>query len=111
MGIYDSFKNLGNKLLTKFGAVCYLYRRTDTGVEKYTGIAAKFNYESEAIGMNNNVIKAGDAKILCQFSVTPVETDDYIEFAGENFNIVTVSEVSPDNTSKVIYELQVRRRG
>ena len=58
---------------------------------------------------NANIIKAGDAKVICQFDVMPVENTDIIIINGERYNIVASGDTSPDNITKIIYTLQVRR--
>lgn len=108
---YQKMKMLAKTLLTKFGNVqdCLLYHQVNKTVTTYRGIGVKLNYDSEAIGSNSNIIKAGDAKVLCQFDVMPVENTDIIEIAGERFNIVSSGDTSPDNVTKILYTLQVRR--
>ena len=108
---YQKMKTLAKTLLTKFGNVqdCWLYHQVNKTVITYRGIGVKLNYDSEAIGSNSNIIKAGDAKVLCQFDVMPVENTDIIEIAGERFNIVSSGDTSPDNVTKILYTLQVRR--
>lgn len=108
---YQKMKMLAKTLLTKFGNVqnCVLYHTENKTVTQYSGICVKLNYDSEAIGSNSNIIKAGDAKVLCQFDIMPVENTDIIEIAGERFNIISSGDTSPDNVTKILYTLQVRR--
>lgn len=108
---YLKMKAVATNLLKKFGNVktCYLYRKEGNSVSVYKGLGVKSNYDSEAIGLNGNVIKAGDAKIICQFDVMPTESIDIIEIEGEKFSIVHSGDVSPDNKTKILYKLQVRK--
>ena len=109
---YQKMKALARTLLSKFGNVqdCWLYHEENKAVVTYRGIGVKLNYDSEAIGSNSNIIKAGDAKVLCQFDIMPVENTDVIEIGGERFNIVNSGDTSPDNVTKILYTLQVRRK-
>lgn len=104
-------KTLANNLLKQFGNQknCKLYHKEGDVVKEYKGVGVYLKYSSEAIGLNNNVIKAGDAKIICQFPIMPTETVDIVEMEGDKFSIVNVGLLSPDNVTKVLYTLQVRR--
>lgn len=111
---YEKLKNnVAKKLLTKFGntKTCILYHTQNRQVVTYRGIGVKLNYDSEAIGSNSNIIKAGDAKVICQFPVMPTENVDVIEIEGEKFNVIHSGDTSPDNVTKIIYTCQVRRGG
>lgn len=113
MGFEQNMKNVARKLLSKFGNVknCILYHSEGTTVTTYKGIGVKLNYSSEAIGMNANTIKAGDAKIICQFDVMPVENTDVIEIEGEKFNVLDSGDTSPSNVTKIIFTCHCRRGG
>ena len=113
---YLQMKQIAKKLLYNFGNTkrntkhCKLYHKeSDGSVTEYKGLGVYLKYNSEAIGLNNNVIKAGDAKIICQFDIIPTETIDIIEMEGEKFSIVNVGLLSPDNITKILYTLQVRK--
>lgn len=108
---YSALKKTAENLLRQFGnaKTCYLYRKERNSVSVYKGVGVKSNYDSEAIGLNGNVIKAGDAKIICQFEVMPTESIDIIEMEGEKFSIVNSGDISPDNKTKLLYKLQVRK--
>lgn len=109
---YLKMKALARNLLTKFGNVqdCWLYHQENKSTVTYRGIGVKLNYDSEAIGSNTNIIKAGDAKVICQFDVMPVENTDVIEIGGERFDVVSSGDTSPDNVTKIIFTCQVRRQ-
>lgn len=111
MNFEQNMKNVAKKLLSKFGNTksCTLYHSEGKTVTQYKGIGVKLNYDSEAIGMNSNIIKAGDAKVICQFDVMPVENTDVIEIEGEKFNVVHSGDTSPSNTTKILFTCQVRR--
>lgn len=109
---YLQMKQIARKLLSNFGNTkhCKLYHKeSDNSITEYKGLGVYLKYNSEAIGLNNNVIKAGDAKIICQFDIMPTETIDIIEMEGEKFSIVNVGLLSPDNIIKILYTLQVRK--
>lgn len=109
---YVAMQKLAASLLTKFGNVqnCYLiHKEKDKTVTRYKGLGVKLNYSSEAIGSNANIIQAGDAKVICQFDVMPVENTDVIEIEGERYNVIHSGDTSPDNITKIIFTCQVRR--
>lgn len=111
MDFEKKMKAVAKKLLSKFGNVktCYLYHTENKVVTQYQGIGVKLNYDSEAIGSNSNIIKAGDAKVICQFDIMPVENTDVIEIEGERFNVISSGDTSPSNVTKILYTCQVRR--
>lgn len=113
MGFEQNMKNVARKLLSKFGNVknCILYHAEGKNITTYNGIGVKLGYSSEAIGMNANTIKAGDAKIICQFDVMPTENTDVIEIEGEKFNVLDSGDTSPSNTIKIIFTCHCRRGG
>ena len=100
MGFEQNMKAVAKKLLTKFGNVknCILYHAEGKNITTYKGIGVKLGYSSEAIGMNANTIKAGDAKIICQFDIMPTENTDVIEIEGK------VVEKLPNTMFKVELE-------
>lgn len=113
MNFEQKMKSVARKLLSKFGniknCILYHYDKTTKAITEYRGIGVKLNYDSEAIGSNSNIIKAGDAKVICQFDVMPVENTDVIEIEGEKFNVVNSGDTSPSNITKIIFTCQVRR--
>lgn len=115
MDFYGNMKNTARKLLSKFGnttaCILYHYDKGSKTITQYKGLGVKLNYETEAIGMNSNIIKAGDAKVICQFDIMPVENTDVIEIEGEKFNVVSSGDTSPNNITKILYTCQVRRGG
>lgn len=117
---YGSMQSTAESLLEDFGSTITLnhytgesYNSTSMKTEKtydtYTGHGVKLDYSSEAIGNSNNIVQAGDAKIICQFSIEPVEDKDQIDAGGVKFNIVQCSKVEPDSATVVIYTLQCRK--
>ena len=113
MGFEQNMKAVARKLLSKFGNVknCILYHAEGKTITVYKGIGVKLGYSSEAIGMNANTIKAGDAKIICQFDIMPVENTDVIEIEGEKFNVLDSGDTSPSNMIKIIFTCHCRRGG
>ena len=108
---YVAMKQVATNLLTTFGNVtnCVLIHRDGKTVSRHKGLGVKLNYSSEAIGSNANIIKAGDAKVICQFDIMPIENTDVIEIEGERYNIISSGDTAPDNKIKILYTLQVRR--
>ena len=113
MGFEQNMKAVARKLLTMFGNAknCILYHAEGKEITIYKGIGVKLGYSSEAIGMNANTIKAGDAKIICQFDTMPIENTDVIEIEGEKFNVLDSGDTSPSNTTKIIFTCHCRRGG
>ena len=113
MDFEKQMKSVARKLLSKFGNVknCTLYHAEGKTITTHKGIGVKLGYSSEAIGMNSNTIKAGDAKIICQFGVMPTENTDVIEIEGEKFNVLDSGDTSPSNTTKIIFTCHCRRGG
>lgn len=120
---YGKFQNVAIKLLSKFGTSKNIKLKKDTEnptvdavtkrsvkvYETYTGYGVKLGYETEAIGSLDNIIKAGDVKIICVFDVEPAEQKDQIIFGNDTFNIINVKKVDPDATTVVLYSIQCRR--
>lgn len=117
---YTDFFNTAKELLSEFGRPITLKKMVGSYYDEeemkevkvyeyHEGIGAKFNYESEAIGASSNVIKAGDVKIICQFPEVPTEDKDQIEFGNNFYNVVNVSDISPDSSMAIIYKVQCRR--
>lgn len=105
-------RSVAINLLKNFGNPnkCILTHREDDGTFKeYRGVGVKLKYSEEAIGLNSNVIKAGDAKVLCYFDVMPIETVDIIQIENQKFSIIHCGDLSPDNITNILYTLQVRK--
>lgn len=120
---YGKFQNVAIKLLSKFGTSKNIKLKKDTEnpvvdaitkrsvkvYKTYAGYGVKLGYETEAIGSLDNIIKAGDVKIICVFDVEPTEQKDQIIFGNDVFNIINVKKVDPDATTVVLYSVQCRR--
>ena len=108
---YNNSKMIALKLLSNFGNTkkCTLIKKEDNTVKTYKGVGVKLDYSSETIGSNDNIIKAGDAKLLCMFDTAPTEMTDLIEFNGIRFNIINAGELSPNGELDILYTLQVRK--
>lgn len=120
---YGKFQNVAIKLLSKFGTSKNIKLKKDTensivdpvtkrsvkAYKTYTGYGVKLGYETEAIGSLDNIIKAGDVKIICVFDVEPTEQKDQIIFGNDAFNIINVKKVDPDASTVVLYSVQCRR--
>lgn len=109
---YTKMKQVSLKLLKTFGNVkksILIHKEDDGSIVEYKGYAVKLNYDSETRGLMSNVIKAGDAKVLCLFDVMPVESVDILQIEDEKFSIVNSGDTSPDNITKLLFTLQVRK--
>lgn len=109
---YPQMRQTALNLLRTFGnpKKSILFHREENGdIKEYKGVAVKLRYDEETIGLNANVIKAGDAKVLCLFDVMPTETVDIIQIENEKFSIIKAGDLSPDNITKILFTLQVRK--
>lgn len=109
---YTKMRQVAMNLLKSFGnpkKSILIHKEQDGDIKEYKGVAVKLNYNSEAIGLTGNIIKAGDAKVICLFDVMPVEQTDIIQIGDESFSIINSGDTSPDNNVKVLYTLQVRK--
>lgn len=73
------------------------------------GIAVMTNYSEEAIAASNGVIGAGDVKFVCRFSEKPVEVEDRVRYAGEDYNIIHCRPINPSGNYVVTYVIQGRK--
>lgn len=108
---YPKLKQTAIKLLKSFGnpKKCILFKKENNVIVEYKGVGVKLKYDAEAV--DGNIIKMGDAKVLCYFDVEPTEMVDIIQIENDKFNIIHAGDVSPDNITKLLYTLQVRRIG
>lgn len=108
---YPSLKQTAINLLREFGNSknCVLLKRENGEVKKYNGVGVKLRYDAQAI--DGNIIKMGDAKILCYFDVEPTEMVDIIQIENDSFSILHAGDTSPDNVTKLLYTLHVRQQG
>ena len=120
---YGKYKKIAIKLLSKFGTSKNIILKKDTGepvsdpvtkrvvktYKNYSGYGVKLGYETEAIGTLDNIIKAGDVKIICIFNEEPSEQKDQIIFGKDTYNIINVKKIDPDASTVVLYTLQCRR--
>ena len=117
---YTDEYNTAKELLTESGTKIILRKKIESEddenslrkkieYEEYEGIGCRFGYSAEEIGTNDNIINAGDVKILCQLPEFPTEAEDYIVFGKSTYSIVTVEEVNPDDTTSILLKCQCRR--
>lgn len=117
---YTDEYNTAKELLTEFGTKCLLHKYIEDDFdeeeyiqkktyEDYEGVGVKLNYSEEVIGEGDNIIKAGDVKIICQLTEEPTEDQDQIILGRHTYNIISVEDVAPDDTLVIIYKLQCRR--
>ena len=119
MAYTDEF-NTAKELLTEFGTKIILKKRIESDdddeslrrkveYEEFSGIGCRFNYSSEEIGTNDNIISAGDVKIICQLPEFPTESEDLIVFGKYTYNIISVDEVNPDDSTSILFKCQCRK--
>lgn len=108
---YPQLKQTAIKLLRNFGNTrqCVLLKREGDVVKEYKGVGVKLRYKAEMV--DGNIIKMGDAKVLCYFDVEPTEMIDIIRIENDEFSIIDAGDTSPDNITKLLYTLQVRKQG
>lgn len=108
---YNKLRTVSLNLLKQFGNAkkCTLLKKENGKIVEYKGVGVKLDYNSEAVGSNDNMIKAGDAKFLCLFDVQPSEMTDIIKFEQDTFNIINAGVLSPNGITSVLYTLQIRR--
>lgn len=106
---YSGFKKIANNLLKKFGnsQSCLLIKTKNNIQEIYKGVCVKLNYTSEMV--DGNIIKMGDAKVICQFDVEPTEMTDILRIENQDYSIISVNELAPDGRLRIVYTLQVRK--
>lgn len=78
-------------------------------MKQYKGVGVKLRYSAETV--DGNIIKMGDAKVLCYFDVEPTEMVDIIQIENDQFSVIHSGDTSPDNITKILYTLQVRKQG
>lgn len=116
---YTSFYNIAKQLLTEFGKSATLHKitsvrnptsgKTVKTDKTYTGLCVMSKYDAEAIAKSDSVIKAGDVKLITQFSVQPTEVSDKVVFGSNQYNIINVSTINPDTSVDIIYIVQGRK--
>ena len=108
---YPKMKELSLRLLKNFGNSkrCILVKKEGKEIKEYKGVGVKLDYNSEAVGSNDNMVEAGDAKLLCLFDVPPREMVDMIKFGADTFNIINAGQLNPDGNLDLLYTLQIRR--
>lgn len=117
---YTDEYNTAKELLTEFGTKITLKKKIESEddetslrknieYQEYEGIGCRFGYSAEEIGTNDNIINAGDVKIICQLPEFPTEAEDLIIFGKSTYNIVSVEEVNPDDTTSILLKCQCRK--
>lgn len=116
---YTDEYNTAKELLSEYGTKIFLKKKIESdddesirqriSYEEHEGIGCRFNYSAEEIGTNDNIINAGDVKILCQLPVFPTEAEDQIIFGKSTYNIISVDEVNPDDSISIIFKCQCRK--
>ncbi len=87
----------------KTGKVSITFREVPNGVAVMT------SYSEETIAASNGIIGAGDVRFICRFDEKPVEVEDRIRFAGEDYNIVHCKPINPTGDYAVTYIIQGRK--
>ena len=118
---YGKVQTLAEYLVSKFGSDAILKKATGqqkfdpiTGMterpfRQVLGKAILTHYEVEAMGTKDNLIQAGDVRIIAVLPEKPVEVDDSILFGDTEYNIISVKTVVPNAKDVIVYELQGRR--
>lgn len=117
---YTDEYNTAKELITEFGTKIILKKKIESEddetslrrkieYEEYEGLGCRFNYSAEEIGTIDNIINAGDVKILCQLSEFPTESEDQIIFGKSIYNIVSVDELNPDDSISILFKCQCRK--
>lgn len=118
---YGKFQTLAGSLVSKFGSDAILKKATGqqkfdpiTGMterpfRQVLGKAILTHYEVEAIGSKDDLIQAGDVRIIAVLPEKPVEIKDSIVLKDTEYNIVSVKTVKPNAEDVIVYELQGRR--
>lgn len=120
---YEKMQNIASTLLDSFGDSCILNKlektifnpvtkKNEPVYTEYKGTCVRKTYTAEMIGMLSNIIKSGDVEFKCVFddkTVVPTEGKDKIVFGGITYNIIQVSDSTPDGNTVLVYTLQARR--
>lgn len=117
-------QGVSKKLIDKFGAPFVLKKPDgkssyDSELDEmvsswidYTGYGLMSSITAEVIGMNDNIINAGDVSFVCYLddnTVIPTEADDKFVFAGTEYNILNVDTVAPNGTDVILHILFARK--
>lgn len=111
MSFYSGLAATANSLIQRFGTAITIVRKsttydpilgTNSGTNpNITGFGVFENFADSAL---NDTIQRGDLRVICNnLSVAPVPGDTI-----GDYQIINVNEIKPDNSTVVIYELQVR---
>jgi hypothetical protein len=111
MSIYTGLASTALKLIKKYGTAITIVPKsttydpvdgTNSGASpNITGFGVYENYSDSAL---NETIQKGDLRVICNdLSTAPVPGDKI-----DSYQIVNVTTIKPDNSTVVIYELQVR---
>lgn len=77
---------------------------SDSGTT-YTGVAIQRNYQQKDIDGTN--IKMGDIQFMASLNGKP-QSNDVIEFEGNNYTVINVSVLAPDGKTDIFYMIQAR---
>ena len=111
MSRYSVLASTASALIQKFGAAITIVPKSTTynpvdGANSgtnpnITGFGVYENYSDSAL---SETIQKGDLRVICNnLSTAPVPGDTI-----DTYQIVDVTTIKPDNSTVVIYELQVR---
>ena len=120
---YKEMQDTASSLIKEFGNPCILNKlektvfnpatkKNEPVYTEYKGDCVRKTYTAEMIGMLSNIIKSGDVEFKCVFddkTVVPTEGKDKIIFGGITYNILQVSNSTPDGDTVLVYTLQARR--
>lgn len=118
--LYESLRdNTAYNLLTRFGTTLTLKKQVDgsytpggtiaTTTTSYSVKGVILDYDERQ--REGGLVMAGDRKVIVSaknLAYTPVQ-EDLITISGEDWKIISVKTLSPDGSTAIIHELQVRR--
>lgn len=110
---YSGIQNTASSLISRFGRDVQVKTPVREGTAYNPSISwivstAKAVNTRKNIGeLTNSLIKLSDSVLLVDSSA-PISTETVILDAGDNFSVVSVTEIKPGDTT-ILYRLIVRR--
>jgi len=115
---YGKMASVATKLITKFGTTITLVRTTGGSYNPVTGVTVPGTAANvTAIGLvrpypdatiDGTRVIAGDRELLLDATTQPLP-DDLPQIGGEDWTIVNIKTVKPDDATPVVYFVQVRK--
>ena len=118
MAFYDDMAATALELLTEFGVTITLPRTTGGSIDPVTGsVIAGTDASVTTTGLikpypdnliDGTRIMQGDRELVLSNEQDPLPTDTPT-IGGENWSIVSIKTIKPDDATPVVYFCQVRR--